>query len=93
MFQAEEERQALSSRTLHTSDSTLVQLRAMQRRSDLYALELVLGPDDRSTAHVYCHLRHHHHLKRCMHSDNSIDMVYACQTSDVNDVTIVRKQS
>ena len=44
-MQAEEEQQRPSSKG--TSATALAQLRAMQRRSDLYALELVLGPDDR----------------------------------------------
>jgi len=43
--QAEEEQQRPSSKG--SSATALAQLRAMQRRSDLYSLELVLGPDDR----------------------------------------------
>ncbi|KAL0045065.1 hypothetical protein WJX82_006977 [Trebouxia sp. C0006] len=45
LLQAEEEQQRPSSKG--SSATALAQLRAMQRRSDLYALELVLGPDDR----------------------------------------------
>ena len=47
--QADEEKQRSSSRGHEgSSDSALVQLRAMQRRNDLHAVELVLGPEDRS---------------------------------------------
>lgn len=46
--QAEEERQRPSSRGHEGgSETALVQLRAMQRRSDLHAIELVMSPDDR----------------------------------------------
>ncbi|KAL0017843.1 hypothetical protein WJX77_008034 [Trebouxia sp. C0004] len=45
LLQAEEEQQRPSSKG--SSATALAQLRAMQRRSDLYSLELVLGPDDR----------------------------------------------
>ena len=50
-MQAEEEQQRPSSKG--SSATALAQLRAMQRRSDLYSLELVLGPDDRQV--VSCH--------------------------------------
>ena len=50
-MQAEEEQQRPSSKG--SSATAVAQLRAMQRRSDLYALELVLGPDDRQVA--VCH--------------------------------------
>lgn len=46
--QAEEERQRPSSRSQEgSSETALVQLRAMQRRSELHAVELVMSPDDR----------------------------------------------
>lgn len=46
--QAEEERQRPSSQGHEGgSETALVQLRAMQRRSDLHAIELVMSPDDR----------------------------------------------
>ena len=50
-MQAEDEQQRPSNKG--SSATALAQLRAMQRRSDLYALELVLGPDDRQVA--VCH--------------------------------------
>lgn len=47
--QADEEKQRPSSNRAHegSSDSALVLLRAMQRRSDLHAVELVLNPEER----------------------------------------------
>lgn len=52
-MQAEEERQGHSSRGPGSSGTALVQLRAMQRRSDLYSIELVLGPDERSALLIH----------------------------------------
>ena len=57
-MQAEEERQRPPSKG--SGETALAQLRAMQRRSDLYSLELVVGPDDRSASIIERAVKHNH---------------------------------
>ena len=81
-MQAEEEKQRPSSRSREgTSETALVQLRAMQRRSDLHAVELVMGPDDRCPLDAVYAPSHMQYDTACAYSSLSSTLSVECRAT------------